>query len=93
MTRKGSRSASISDATEQQSLLKRRFYFQELPADLQMVVLQGVKFRLSGDYLPEDLGLLDLDDLLDEEADDIINRNNVRRTIKDWLQFAETGQQ
>jgi hypothetical protein len=33
--------------------------------------------------------LFDLDDLLDEEADDLINRNNITRTITDWLAFAK----
>lgn len=83
------------DTREGQRLnpLDNRFFYQDLPTDVQMVVLQGVKARLSRDYLPEDLGLLNLDDLRDEDADDIINRYNIRRTIKDWLQLAESGQQ
>jgi hypothetical protein len=72
--------------------LEKRSFFQDLPADIQMVVLQGVKFRLAREALPGDLGLLDLDDLLDEGADDLINRHNARRTIRQWLEFAEEGE-
>jgi hypothetical protein len=71
--------------------VKEKLFFQDLPLDIQMVVLQGVKFRLSREPWPEDLGLLDLDDLLDEAADDVINRSNWKRTISEWLRFAEKG--
>jgi hypothetical protein len=91
--RRNTRATKRSDSTEQQDPLKQRFFFQELPPDIQMVVLQGVRFRVSMDPLPEDLGLFDLDDLLDEEADDIINinRNNSKKTVAQWLEFAETA--
>ena len=71
--------------------LTQTCFFQELPPDMQLVVLQGVKFRVSKDSVPDNLGLFDLDDLLDEEADDFINRHNWKITIKAWLKFAETG--
>jgi hypothetical protein len=82
-----SRAAKSLRSTEPQHPLKQKLYFQELSPDIQVV-----KFRLSRESVLGDMRLFDPDDLLDEEADDLINRNNVRRTIREWLAFAERGE-
>jgi len=91
MKRKTRETPKEPGATQSPDLMKENRFFQDLPPDIQMVILQVVKFRLSRNPWPEDLGLLDLDDLLDEAADDVINRSNWKRTISEWLRFAEKG--
>jgi hypothetical protein len=93
LKRRSIRSPASHEPDEQQDPLKQTFYFQDLPPDIKMIVLQGVKFRASRtEVLPEDVVMFDLAYLLDEEADDIINRHNRNRTIKGWLDFAERGE-
>ena len=71
--------------------MKQRFFFEELHDDIRQLVFHGIKFRINKDPLPEDVVQFGLDDLLNEEAADTINRHNWSRTIKEWLEFAETG--
>jgi hypothetical protein len=69
------------------------YFFQELQQDIQQVVLEGIRFPVTFNDMWRDLEdrFIDLELLRDEIADDRINRNNARRTIKEWLAFAETG--
>lgn len=67
------------------------YYFEELPADINQAVFEGVKFRSSSDWLQEDveqLGTEGVNDLWGELTDDLINRHNWKRTVKEWFEFA-----
>ena len=93
MKKRSSRTPASYELDDHQDPLRRKLYFQELPPDVKEVVLQGVKFRASRtEALPEDVVQFDLADLLDEKADDMINRHNSKRTIKEWLDFSERGE-
>ena len=91
MKRIASRGAEKAEITQRRGPLQQKLFFQQLPPDVQLAILLGIKFRLSRGPLPEDRGLFYLDDVLDEEADDVINRHNWKRTIREWIEFAETG--
>lgn len=84
-----------------QSRLKMAYFFQELPSDVQELVWEEAKFRvgiidsqgrIKPDYL-DDVQRFGLPGILDETTDDFINRHNQRRTIREWLAFAEKGKE
>ena len=70
-------------------------YFEDLPKDIQQVVYQGVCCRVTRTDMWRDLEnrFINLGLVRDEIADDRINRNNSKKTIKEWLEFAEGGQE
>jgi hypothetical protein len=90
---KNARSKEMT-ADEAGNPLDQTYFFEELPQDIQQVVLEGVQFRVTHNDMWRDLEdrFVDLDLVRDEVADDRINRNNSRRTIKEWLTFAEIGE-
>lgn len=80
---------------EKSDRLKRDYFFQDLPEDIKQVIFEEIRIRIataawSGCRRREVEGL---DWLLvpDEVADDLINRNNFRRTIKEWIEFVQSG--
>ena len=79
------------DGVDGDDPLKEAYYFEELPADIKQAVFEGVKYRSSSDWLQEDveqLGTEGVNDLWDELTDDLINRHNWKRTVKEWFEFA-----
>jgi len=86
-------------ANRRLSRIKTPYFFQELPPDIQQLVWEEARFRtgiidsqgrIKSDYL-EDVQEFGMDTLLDETADDFVNRHNQRRAIQEWLKFAERG--
>ena len=71
--------------------MEQSYLFQELPWDMRQMVFEGVRVLIDAGDLQGAIEKYGLDKLLNEEADDIINRYNWRRSPKEWLAFAETG--
>jgi len=84
---------------QKQGRLKTPCFFQELPPDVRQLVWEETRFnmgivdsqgKISSEHI-DDVLRFGLDRLLDETTDDFINRCNQRRTIQEWLRFAQKG--
>ena len=90
--RRSSNANYHSESNDSQHATTKVFYFEELEEDLEEAILERIKIGMYKEPLPVDIAPHEIDAFIDQQAREYVELSDSRRTLSQWLRFAERGQ-